>query len=185
MTRNQTNRAGFTLIELTIAVAIVGILAASAITIFTLQQLRAKRTEAMTNLAAIAKLENGYFGVHGIYPDALAAPSLPPGEKQNWDALAEAEFAELGFKAEGTVWYIYDVNTPESGCACLSCFTATAYGDSDRDTGVAFVSYFHGAAPPVCPTMIGGHGPPIDPDDGQPILNQPIAIPPGPGADDY
>jgi prepilin-type N-terminal cleavage/methylation domain-containing protein len=185
MTRNHTTRAGFTLIELSITVAIMGILAASAITIFSLQQLRAKRTEAMTNLAAIAKLETGYFGVNGTYPDALAAPSLPPGEKQNWDALAEAEFAELGFKAEGTVWYIYDVNTPESGCACPNCFTATAYGDSDRDASVAFISYFHGAAPPVCPTMIGGHGPPIDPDDGQPILNQPVAIPPGPGADDY
>ncbi len=185
MTRNKTTRAGFTLIELSITVAIMGILAASAITIFTLQQLRAKRTEAMTNLAAIAKLENGYFGVNGTYPDALAAPAGVPGEKQNWDALAKAEFAELGFTAEGSVWYIYDVNTPESGCACPSCFTASAYGDSDRDGATAVVAYFHGAAAPVCPTMVLGLGPPIDPSDGLPILNQPIAIPPGPGADDY
>ena len=178
-------RRGFTLVELTITVAIIGILAATAIALFRVQQLRAKRTEALTNLAAIAKLENGFFGVNGTYPSAMAAPALAPGEKQNWDALAVAEFSEIGFTAEGSVWYIYDVNTAESGCACATCFTATAYGNADRDATVGGVAYFHGDAAPVCPTMIIGAGPPIDPSDGLPILNQPIVMPTSSGFDDF
>jgi type II secretory pathway pseudopilin PulG len=182
-----------TLIELIITVAIVGVLSATAIGLFRVQQLRAKRTEAMTNLEAIAKMETTYFGENGIYPYAIPVPAGAPGQKQNWDALAQAEFGRLGFKIEGSVNYLYDVNSALSpgSCACPSggCFTSTAYGDSDLDGGIAIVSYFHpDGNGVVCPVQLfPAIGPPIDPSDGQPMLNQPVDIHQfgGPIADDY
>jgi prepilin-type N-terminal cleavage/methylation domain-containing protein len=187
----RKTRGGFTLIELIITVAIVGVLSATAIGLFRVQQLRAKRTEAMTNLEAVAKMETTYFGENGIYPSAVPAPGGPPGQKQNWDALALAAFGPLGFKIEGSVNYVYDVNSAAGICPCPSggCFTASAYGDSDLDGAIAVVSYFHPDAGGVaCPVQVfPAVGPPIDPLDGQPILNQPVDIHQysGPLADDY
>jgi type IV pilus assembly protein PilE len=180
MSSHRNQRAGFTLIELTITVAIIGILGATAIGLFQAQQLRAKRTEAMTNVEAIGKMERTYYGENGIYPAAIPAPALPPGEKQNWDALALASFGALGFQAEGTVWFVYDVNSASGICACPSgsCFTASAYGNSDLDASVAVVTQFHAdGAGVVCPVQVlPAIGPPIDPSDGMPVLDQTIDI---------
>jgi prepilin-type N-terminal cleavage/methylation domain-containing protein len=181
MSSTMTKRAGFTLIELTITVAIIGILSATAIGLFKAQQLRAKRTEAMTNVEGIGKMERAYFGENGIYPAALvAAPAGLPGTKQNWDALALATFGTLGFQAEGSVWFIYDVNADSFACACPSggCFTATAYGDSDLDGRLAVISAFHAdSTGVVCPVLTAV--PPIatPPNDSTgPVLDQVVDI---------
>ena len=196
MSRKRTTRGGFTLIELIITVAIVGVLSSTAIGLFKIQQLRAKRTEAMTNLEAIAKMERSYFGESGIYPGAPTVPLGVPGQKQNWDAAALAAFGQLGFQSEGSVWYVYDVNSTTmpglcapGDCPSGACFTASAYGDSDLDGGIAVIGYFHGDdLGAACPVMvIPAIGPPIDPSDGLPILDQPVDINQwsGPLADDY
>lgn len=179
MSSIMTKRAGFTLIELMISVAIIGVLSATAIGLFRAQQLRAKRTEAMTNVGTIANLERGYFGENGIYPAAIPAPALTPGQKQSWDALALGSFGPLGFEAEGSVWFVYDVNSASGICACPSggCFTAAAYGDSDLDGAVAVISAFHAdGSGVVCPVQVlPAITPPIN-SDGVPVLDQPVDI---------
>jgi hypothetical protein len=160
----------------------MGILAATAIGLFKAQQLRAKRTEAMTNVEAIGKMERAYFGENGSYVSVAPAPAGPPGAKQNVDALwrSALSFGRLGFEPEGSMWFVYDVAAGNGLCACPSnaCFTAAAYGNSDLDGGIAAIVQFHadGAGVVCAAQLIPTVTPPIDPGNGQPVLDQTIDI---------
>ena len=69
---------GFTLIELMIVVAIIGILAAIAVPNFIRFQLRSKHGEAKLNLATIRTAEVSYFGEYGTYIDMVPEPQATP-----------------------------------------------------------------------------------------------------------
>jgi len=164
MTKRTT--AAFTLVELMITVAIIGILSATAMTLFTSQQLRSKRSEGMTNVEAIAKLMRGYFGDSGIYPAVGGAWPAPPLSPQPvpWDAAATAQFGSIGFRAEGSVRYRYDVDAgAECPCAGGACFTAFGYSNLDGDAGLGGVAYFQRDGAGVeCPSTITGWFAPLD-----------------------
>ena len=59
-----TNQKGFTLIELMIVVAIIGILAAIAIPNFMNYQCKAKQSEAKSALGDIRTMQEAYFAEH-------------------------------------------------------------------------------------------------------------------------
>ncbi len=61
--------AGFTLIELMIVVAIIGILAAVAIPNFLRFQAKSKQAEAKINLSGIFVAQSAYFSVNDTYGD--------------------------------------------------------------------------------------------------------------------
>ncbi len=67
MVTSLHNQRGFTLIELMIVVAIIGILAAIAIPNFLRYQAQSRQAEAKTNLGGIFVAETSYFGEQSRY----------------------------------------------------------------------------------------------------------------------
>lgn len=159
MRRATRTRSGFTLIEMMVATAIIGIIATIAIPAFQNYQNRSKRSEAFSNLAAIAKLQKSRFGEFAAFGDS-AGVSWPgtaaPQAKRAWTPLAEAAFSDIGFRPDGAVYYDYEVNVDLGQCPLQDCFTATAYGDADANGLLAVVQY-------VEPTTSGAFSPPLIP----------------------
>ena len=129
------SRKGFTLIELMIVVAIIGILAAIAIPNFLRFQLKSKTSEGKVNLAAIRTAEESYLAEFGNYVAAASAPDVagtPPGTtKMAWPANPPG-FSTIGWGPEGDVFFNYGIGTD----AAFTGYTASAEADLDGDAVV-------------------------------------------------
>lgn len=144
--------SGFTLIEVMIVVAIIGILAALAIPAFQRFQLRARVSEAKTNLSAIRVAELAHYASTGGFREALASP-VPDAAvgpfKEPW--VDNGGFGEIGWEPEGQPFFNYKVVAGPSGCSVCDSFTAEAASDLDGDGALNYWGYVRpnaaGAAP--------------------------------------
>lgn len=106
---NVMKKQGFTLIELMIVIAIIGVLSAVAIPLYNGYTNRAKRVEAEEQLMTLASIEEDFFNTYRKYTD-------------NTTTLKTFYGAELG--GAGTDKnYLIEIETKDSG----SKYTATAY----------------------------------------------------------
>lgn len=184
---------GFTLIELMIVVAIIGVLASVAIPSFINYQLSSKRTEAYANLSALAKAQKSYFAEYNDFAPALSEPGFTLGQPITSTTRSkvplETAFAAVGWVPDGDVFFDYDTATPAlpgSGtCTCVeACFTATAYGDLDGDSLPSALVFAH--PDPLgnyCETSLGGFSPPFN-GAGQRMFDEVARLPLG-IADDF
>jgi type IV pilus assembly protein PilA len=140
----HNRRGGFTLIELMIVVAIIGILAAIAIPNFLRFQLKAKSSEGKTNLSAIRTAEESFFAEFNRYVSADASPAAI-GDNVKVDFVdqgpAGAGFGTLGWAPEGQVYFNYAVEVPAAG----NEFTATAAANIDANGNAQLWGYRKGA----------------------------------------
>ena len=138
MFKRLKGQKGFTLIELMIVVAIIGILAAIAIPNFLQYQMKSRQSEAKTNLMAIKtsdvswQAERGCYLTIGAWPVAAAPVSgtknspvtwfpggagpvvtvpAAPGWCINPGGVSIGTFADIGFQPTGTVNYQYAAGT--------------------------------------------------------------------------
>lgn len=77
----RKNEQGFTLVELMIVVAIIGVLSAVAIPNFKKYQAKAKTSEAKVQLAAAYTALQAFYGDYGVYSTCLAYMGYDPGNE--------------------------------------------------------------------------------------------------------
>jgi type IV pilus assembly protein PilA len=147
MRKIMNRKGGFTLIELMIVVAIIGILAAIAIPNFLRFQLKAKSSEGKTNLAAIRTAEESYYAEFNNYVSADVSPAVTPNNgKQNF--VPSSGFSTLGWSPEGDVFFNYGVKT--TAPPVQSDFFASAGADIDGNgTGQIWGYVSEGGVGPV------------------------------------
>ena len=170
MNKLLSKKEGFTLIELMIVVAIIGILAAIAIPAFINYVKRSKTSEAGANLksmfqgaAAYYETENWDQGVvtaggtaaastHCIIGDALMGGD-PSDAKRVIDWQSEdAGFTAINFAPADPIYYDYNVESV-SASTCgfahsqTSVYTFQAFGDLDGDSTFSTFSLSAGTNP--------------------------------------
>jgi type IV pilus assembly protein PilA len=138
---NRSQR-GFTLIEIMIVVAIIGVLAAIAIPVFAAQMKRAKTSEAMLQLNMLSKNAKTSYqtdarfpqGTAGVLPGADGGACSSPGKKfavtNAW--ATDNVWLELSFHVDDANLFSYHYEATAHNAA-----TALAVGDLDCDGTLA------------------------------------------------
>jgi prepilin-type N-terminal cleavage/methylation domain-containing protein len=119
------HRSGFSLVELMIVVAIIGILATIAIPKFVSMQLKAKRSELPSNVDGIKTAEVAYESVFNLYVDCAAKPGATSKTPVAWTVTADG-FSTIGWRPDGDIRGSYEV----AGAGATD-FVVTGSGDMD------------------------------------------------------
>jgi prepilin-type N-terminal cleavage/methylation domain-containing protein len=129
----MNNKRGFTLIELIITVAIVGILAMIAIPSYIGYYRRAERSEAFANIEVLRLLEEQFFSENNRYTTSLGicAPDQPGNVAQIQQGGGDPAEALPNFRPGVGLAFSYCILADmDIGGARPGCFRAEAHGNT-------------------------------------------------------
>jgi len=131
----KTNKAGFSLVELMVVVAIIGILATIAVPNFNRFQNKARQANAKAELANIFVAQKAFFAEYSSYhpnlphtgyvPEGLTIDNLTPGKEGCPTAVAAGQirYYNVGFSSGNTVPASYT----GPGEKCTGTYLSTYY----------------------------------------------------------
>lgn len=118
--RKLRSQKGFTLVELLIVVAIIGVLSTIGVPTFRKMIQKAKKSEAKVNLGGLYTAEHAFYSEYGVYGNSLAG---------------------IGFEMDGQT-FIYAVGfMAASNCASVSVVPASGGGALAKATLAAYPDY--------------------------------------------
>lgn len=154
----------FTLIELMIVVAIIGILAGVAVPAFLKYMRKSKSTEALVNLRKIYDGEIAYFqddhvDVNGFrlqaqFVEAGPTPATLPRNEKLMGDWSTPQWEAIKFAIDSPCYYRYEVVSTGTGIS--SVFEAQAEGDLDGDDITSFFQRSFSFDPSTGQIMGGG-----------------------------
>lgn len=140
---------GFTLVEVLIVVAILGILATLAIALPSRYMRQARQAEATSFLAAIATRQENHRAQFGVYRSASANPpgALPTsGDRMPWDKT-QADWLRLGANPRKEVLYFQYTVVAGQNSTCLvqpACAGVTSqtwwYAQANNEDATVYIN---------------------------------------------
>ncbi|MAZ48785.1 MAG: hypothetical protein CME65_09485 [Halobacteriovoraceae bacterium] len=127
----NASQAGFTLVELMIVVAIIGILSAVAVPNFKRYQAKSKTSEAKIQLAAAYTAEQSFYGDFGIYHNCFTYMGFDPRRETN------NRYFAIGISVAAAINGQAYTSATNSGLNSADCTRTLAATGSTTGSGVA------------------------------------------------